>query len=320
MRVPGGTANGGSGGSGFRFLITLQPSSTLPLQMVYRPSIAQPQQFALPLALQHSYGGGSGSTAAANVQAAAAGVGGAAAAQRRSSTERRASVAGGGSAGGHSKPGSAAGSTKAAAAADDGDTRPQLSVPVEAEGVVPKVILSKSALDFGSRVARRALQGGKSPHVFDVVMRNNTDSPLQVAVGGPAAASAFQKPSSSQASGRTSSSDAAAKPQNAGSKGDASSAPAQANSSSSSASAYAVEGWADTKQSAAFVSLEADEELQFSVRFSPSEARVYEAVVPVYLDGCRAAPYMLVQLSGTGTLPRLTFDVAECVLPMVSRR
>jgi hypothetical protein len=174
-------------------------------------------------------------------------------------------------------------------------------VPVEAEGVVPKVILSKAALDFGSKVARRALQGGKSPYVFEVQLRNNTDTPLQVAVGPPAAVVAFQKPSSSHGVAHA----------------DASKKPGTRVDEAAASSAYAVEGW-DTRPSAQFFSIGPDEDVSFVVRFSPTEARLYEACVPVFLDGDKSAPYMLVQLSGTGTLPRLTFNVAECVLPVVS--
>jgi hypothetical protein len=229
------------------------------------------------------------------------------AAHRRATTERRTSAAGSG----HSKPGSAAGSSRvaataaaaaaAAAAPHRAPEPPKLAVPVQAESVVPKVILNKSAIDFGSKVARRALQGGRSPHLFEVHLRNNTDGTLQVAVGSPAAVDAFLKPSSSSCSTCTD-----ASKQQAAAKGDV---PAS--------STYTVEGW-DTRPTASFVSLGPDETLGFAVRFTPTEARLYEACVPVYLDGSRSAPYMCVQLSGTGTLPRLTFDVAECVLPMVS--
>jgi len=307
---------GNSGtGCGYKFLITLQPGSSLPMQMVYRPSTASSQHFALPLALQHSYSsnpqssnGSAGSLASqqpgsTQPAAAAAAVGSTATrrstSERRSTTsERRTSVAGSG----HSKPGSANGSSKAAAAAAHAREPVTLAVPVQAEGVVPRVILSKASLDFGTRVARRALQGGKSPHLFDVQLRNNTDGTVQVAVGPPGAPSTFSKPSSSQASSRT----------DASTRQDALKADAAACSG-----AYAVEGW-DTRPSAPFVSLGPDEALGFTVRFSPTEAREYHACVPVYLDGSKAVPYMLVQLTGTGTLPRLTFDVAECVLPMVS--
>lgn len=315
-----GTRNGGgggnsSGGCGSRFLITLNPSGSLPLQLVYRPSIPQQQHFALPLALQHSYnssssssqGNAGGQTTGSGPAVLAAATPGAPAQQRRATTERRMSATG--SAAAHSKPGSAAGSSRGAAVAAAGlphtPEPPKLAVPVEAEGVVPKVILSRSALDFGSKVARRALQGGKSPHVFDVQLRNNTDAPLQLAIGCPAAPSAFLKPLNTGSSQGT---DAAGSKQAAGK---------QQERDVPASSAYSVKGW-DTRPSAPFVSLGPEESLGFSVRFSPTEARLYEACVPVYLDDSTAAPYMLVQLTGTGTLPRLTFDVAECVLPLVS--
>lgn len=268
----------------------MQPSSSLPLQMVFRPSVPQPQHFALRLTLQHSYS--SSSTAPVDGAGGAAGSGKAAASHgvnRRATTERRTSAAG------SSKPGGAA----AAAAAQPSESPKVLAVPVEAEGVVPKVILSRAALDFGCKVARRALQPGKSPHVFEVHLRNNTDAPLQVAVGNPAAPDTFRKPGSSHGTSRADAN------QQASSKAEG-----------AASSAYTIEGW-DTRPSAPFCSLGTDEALSFAVRFSPSEAKVYEACVPVYLDGSKAAPYMLVQLTGTGTLPRLTFDVQECVLPLV---
>lgn len=309
-----GTRNGGGGGNssgcGYRFLITLNPSGSLPLQLVYRPSIPQQQHFALPLALPHSYNSSSSSNSSqGNAGGESTGSGPTlqvtatpgAPVQRRATTERRTSAT---ASAAHSKPGSAAGSSRGAAAAAGPHTPepPKLAVPVEAEGVVSKVILSRSALDFGSKVARRALQGGKSPHVLDVQLRNNTDGPLQLSIGCPAAASAFHKPNTGSLG-----TDASSKQQAAGKQqGDV---PAS--------STYTVEGW-DTRPSAPFVSLGPEESLGFSVRFSPTEARLYEACVPVYLGDSRAAPYMLVQLTGTGTLPRLTFDVAECVLPLVS--
>jgi hypothetical protein len=269
------------------------------MQLVYRPSVAQAQHFALPMALQHSYTNTTQDQGAAAATSAAG-----SAAHRRSSTERRVSAAGSSHS---SKPGSAVGSSKAAAGAAAGAAAaaapPKLAVPVEAAGEVPKVILSRSALDFGSKVARRALQGGRSLHAFDVQLRNNTDGPVLVAVGPPGAPDAFAKPSSSHSTTRADTSK-----QQAAAKGAADVA---------ASSAYAVEGW-DTRASAAFVTLGPDEELRFTVRFTPREARVYEAVVPIYLDGSKSAPYMLVQLTGTGMLPRLTFDVADCVLPMVS--
>lgn len=266
------------------------------MQLVYRPSVAQAQHFALPMALQHSYSSGTQDQAAAAAASAAAG----SAAQQGSSAERRVSAAGSSHS---SKPGSAVGSTKAAAGAAESAAPPKLAVPVEAASEVPKVILSRSALDFGSKVARRALQGGRSPHAFDVQLRNNTESPVLVAVGPPGAPDAFSKPSSSHSTTRGDPSK-----QQAAGKGSADVAVS---------SAFAVEGW-DTRASAAFVTLGRDEELGFTVRFTPREARMYEAVVPIYLDGSKSAPYMLMQLTGTGMLPRLTFDVADCVLPMVS--
>ncbi|KAF6261116.1 hypothetical protein COO60DRAFT_1637017 [Scenedesmus sp. NREL 46B-D3] len=105
-------------GGGYRFLIQLTPSSSLPLRMAYRPNKAQAQL------------------------------------------------------------------TKAAAAAAAAAPVPEpLAVPVMAVGLVPKLILSKSNVDFGSQVVRTSSQPGKSPYSCDVYLRNNTEAQLQVSVG-----------------------------------------------------------------------------------------------------------------------------------------
>jgi hypothetical protein len=285
MKTPASNVSGGGGGH--KFLIQLQPNSSLLLQLVFRPGST-----VLPLQLmQHSgadmpastTSGSSneGSVAASGPQAKVS----SAAAGRRATAERRTSTAHTGVTSG-SKPGSAAGGSRGLATAE-----PQLlAVPVTAEGALPRLILSKTAVDFGSRVARRALQSGKSPHLEELRIRNNTDAPIQVALGPPVAAAAAAgggsaiKPGSSQHSSRP-----------------------------SDVCAFAVEG-CDTHASAI---LEPGEQLAFSVRFSPTEARAYEAVVPVFVDGDRAAPHMQLTLAGAGTLPKLGFDVPECVLPTV---
>lgn len=78
---------------------------------------------------------------------------------------------------------------------------------------------------------------------------------------------------------------------------------------------YALEG---VDPAAGFLSLEPDEGLGFTVRFTPNGARDYEATVPIYTEGDKTAAYVQLSLSGSGTLPKLVFDVAECLLPAVS--
>lgn len=50
----------------------------------------------------------------------------------------------------------------------------------------------------------------------------------------------------------------------------------------------------------------------------PRDAKVYDAIFPVYLDNDRSAPYLSLEVTGTGLFPRIRFDVRECVLPPVS--
>lgn len=256
------TSQGGkppaAGDSGYRFLIQMKPSSTLPLQLVYRPSRAQPACFSLPMVL-HSNG--------AEVEAAKPLVPApvSVTAGQRSSTPTRTN-----------KPGSAGSQGKAAAtAATAAAPAPVLAVPVTATGVVPKVISSKTNINFESQVVRNSQQPGKSPYVQEVYARNNTEGVLQVAIGAPCI------------------------------QGDA----------SGCLGVYVVEG---LDAPADFVSLEPGEGFGFTVRFNPKDARSYEAVVPVYIDGNKATPYLQLSLLGAGTLPQLTFSVAECLLPPVS--
>lgn len=56
-----------------------------------------------------------------------------------------------------------------------------LAVPVTAEGVQPRVVLSKGAVDFGACVIGRGGSGGRpSPYAAEVYVRNNTDAEVQV--------------------------------------------------------------------------------------------------------------------------------------------
>jgi hypothetical protein len=146
---------------------------------------------------------------------------------------------------------------------------------VSAVGLVPKLILSKDTVDFGSQVVRTSSQPGKSPYSHDVYLRNNTDALLQVSVGH------LTWPKQETAC----------------------------------LGVYALEGLSADD---GFVNLGPEEGVGFTVRFTPAAARSYAAAVPVYIDGNTSTAYMQLSLSGTGTLPQLTFDVAECLLPPVS--
>ena len=84
------------------------------------------------------------------------------------------------------------GAPPAAAAIADGAAAPPpsdpLAVPVSAEGAQPRVLLSKSAVDFGACVVRRSGGGGggrAAPYETEVYARNATDRPLAVRFGAP---------------------------------------------------------------------------------------------------------------------------------------
>ena len=51
--------------------------------------------------------------------------------------------------------------------------------------------------------------------------------------------------------------------------------------------------------------------------FNPIEAKEYYAKIPLYLDNDTTKPYLFVEFKGEGTVPRLTFDRREIVLPVV---
>lgn len=177
------------------------------------------------------------------------------------------------------KPGSAGSQGKGARGTVDAAAVPEpariLAVQVSANGVVPKLIISKSTIDFESQVVRSNQQPGKSPYAQEIYARNNTEGPLQVAIGSPSI------------------------------QGD----------TSGCLGIYGIEGLESPQ---AFISLEPGEGFAFTIRFSPQDARSYEAVVPVYTDENQSAAYLQLSLLGSGVLPQLTFSAAECLLPSVS--
>lgn len=133
----------------------MKPSSTLPLQLVYRPSRAHAVEFLLPMVLHINGGQEAAVQAPVPVRASAS------AQSRRGST-----------------PGS---QSKASAAVP----APVLAVPVAAVGVMPKLISSKTSISFDSQVVLSNKQPGRSPYTQEIYMRNNTEAALQVAVGVP---------------------------------------------------------------------------------------------------------------------------------------
>jgi hypothetical protein len=42
----------------------------------------------------------------------------------------------------------------------------------------------------------------------------------------------------------------------------------------------------------------------FTLRFSPNDARTYEALIPVFLDDNKKTPYLHIEVLGVGQYPR----------------
>jgi len=225
--------------------------------MAYRPSKAHTSCFQLPLVLPSS---------GTDVSAACAGAAGrgARSSAAHGPAKTTSSLVGVGSA------------DHDAGTAHTQDVSSALCVQVQASAVVPRVIASKSSLDFDLKVVQRSRSCSKSPHSQVLYIRNNTSDVLQVAVGAPCSTTA----------------------------------------AASCRGVFTLEGI--DCGAAIFVALSPEELLEFAVRFTPMEAKVYEATLPVFLDGDASTPYLQLHLAGAGMLPRLTFDVTECVLPAVS--
>ncbi len=63
--------------------------------------------------------------------------------------------------------------------------------------------------------------------------------------------------------------------------------------------------------------LEPGEARVVKVSFLPFEAISYEAEMPIYLDGNRTRPYLMIQLKANGMYPKLKFSTDEVILPPV---
>ena len=63
--------------------------------------------------------------------------------------------------------------------------------------------------------------------------------------------------------------------------------------------------------------LEPGEGRTVKISFLPQDAIQYEAEIPIYLDGNRSRPYLMIQLKANGMFPKLNFSVDEVILPAV---
>ena len=64
--------------------------------------------------------------------------------------------------------------------------------------------------------------------------------------------------------------------------------------------------------------LEPDEGIEVYAQFNPKDARAYETTIPVFVHGDLEKPHLVLEVSGIGVFPKLTFDISEVVLPQVT--
>ncbi|PNW70067.1 hypothetical protein CHLRE_17g704300v5 [Chlamydomonas reinhardtii] len=144
---------------------------------------------------------------------------------------------------------------------------------VTGSGETPRVILSKTLVDFGTKIVIRSNQI-KAPYSLDLYITNQEEEPVTVAFGEPVVAP--------------------------------------------HAAACPVKGiFSMDLAPLAPLQVGGQEMTTFQLRFCPRDARTYEALIPVYLDGDMDEPYLNIEVQGVGQYPRLAFDVRECLLPPV---
>ena len=200
--------------TGYRFLINMKPSSKLPMVLYFRPSRAQTYSFVMPFTL-HSGPTAAISSMATNsstskcsnrVSSAVGGLpvarcaggatslsGGAVSTLLENISERAAVPMVVARSSEDIGPGQLLGAgtvsallaEKVSAAALEecepgaGPVAEVLAVPVTATGLQPQLILSKTVVEFGSKVIQQ--QGKhKKPYVQDIYIRNNTSAQLEV--------------------------------------------------------------------------------------------------------------------------------------------
>eukprot|EP00798_Chlamydomonas_sp_ICE-L_P015727 gene15727-21848_t len=159
---------------------------------------------------------------------------------------------------------------------------------VKGQGVQPKIVLSKTSVNFGERFVIRSNQN-KMPYSTDIYV-TNADSdglPVKVSFGAPVfVAESDSRPKISE-SGH--------------------------HKGSAAFKAGANDGVFTFDPPALTVGT--GEMVGSRLSFTPREDKTYEATVPVYVDGDTTSAYLQIEIVGTGENARLTFDLRECVLP-----
>ncbi|MEW5300161.1 MAG: hypothetical protein WDW36_003110 [Sanguina aurantia] len=147
---------------------------------------------------------------------------------------------------------------------------PPLRKVVTASGTQPRLVFSKTSVEFGQRIVIQS-NHIKAPYLTELFLTNTHDEPLSVTFG---------------------------------------------EATSSLADGVAGILALDVVPGVPLV-VQPGVMAQVGLRFMPRDAKVYDAIFPVYLDNDRSAPYLSLEVTGTGLFPRIRFDVRECVLPPV---
>lgn len=165
-------------------------------------------------------------------------------------------------------------------------TPAKLRRAVVGAGQKPRLVLSRTAVDFGSKVLSR--EGSRRvPYHAELSMTNADEVPVTWEIDTAALAAAL--PGAGGAGNDGGPSGAAPSPRPSG--------------------AFKLEPTSGRLNPRATC--------RMRVHFLPTEALPYSVSLPLYLDGRRDRPYLEVQLMGAGTFPRLEFDCSEIVMPTV---
>ena len=161
---------------------------------------------------------------------------------------------------------------------------------VVAEGLKPRLLLSRTTVDFGDRVVSRD-KGMRFPYHTELTLTNRDESTV-----------AWEIDSSNLNLDRPGTRDSMI----------------SATTTMTSMTGYGGGGSQPT------FSIEPEEgELEpgegrtVKISFLPQDAIQYEAEIPIYLDGNRSRPYLMIQLKANGMFPKLNFSVDEVILPAV---
>ena len=162
---------------------------------------------------------------------------------------------------------------------------------IVAEGLKPRLLLSRTTVDFGDRVVSRD-KGMRFPYHTEVTLTNRDETVV-----------AWECDMSELNLDRPATRDSMI----------------SATTTMTSMTMYGGGGATPPTFSMEPASgeLEPGEARVVKVSFLPQDAIPYDAEMPIYLDGNTARPYLMIQLKANGMYPKLNFSCEEVVLPAV---